>query len=53
MSDMVAGIMVPPEGHDCATCKHLYEPARGPHCKDCVLSWDNGVRDNWEPDDKD
>ena len=40
VSDMVAGIVVPPEDgyefHDCRDCKYLYYPMYNGPCKDCV-----------------
>ena len=53
MSDMIAGIFIPPEELDksCATCKYLYESMNGPHCAHCGSEEPEVYFKNWEQKD--
>ena len=59
MSDMIAGIYIPPEDNaafcDCRDCKHLFESMHSEPCKRCInngASIEKNITEyNWEPID--
>ena len=56
MSDMIAGIYIPPEDkriQDCRNCKHLFESMKNGICKECsrlteYRSHNARYKDRWE-----